>query len=239
MWQCGEFNQQKIIVQHKGKSDDQVAFAKSLKEIFVRLEAFIKENHRTGLEWNPKGVALADAKAAAGGGGPAPPPLAPPPPAPPGGAPPPPPTAAAAAAAAAGRRLRRRRRRRRRDERGLRAAEPGRRGDVGAQEGEEGRGDQGPPDPGGEEEGGRRARRAQVRRRRRAGEAAEARPRGQEVDRRVPEGQLGPRDHRGPGVLLRLPPRRRARPAACRAPRPAPRPPTALTARPPLPRSAR
>jgi len=71
MWQCGEFNQQKIVMANKGKDETQVEFAKSIKAIYTALEAFVKAHHRTGLEWNPKGGAVGDAKAAA------PPPVAP------------------------------------------------------------------------------------------------------------------------------------------------------------------
>eukprot|EP00965_Chrysotila_dentata_P172323 5687670-Pleurochrysis_carterae.AAC.1 len=39
---------------------EQVEYAKAMKQIFVALEAFVKEHHRTGLEWNPKGVAFTD-----------------------------------------------------------------------------------------------------------------------------------------------------------------------------------
>ena len=92
MWDCGAFNQQKIIVEHKGKNEAHVTYAKAMKQLFVDLAAYVKDNHRTGLEWNPKGVSVAEAKSApAAGGAPAPPPLAPPPMAPPVGGPPPPP----------------------------------------------------------------------------------------------------------------------------------------------------
>mmetsp|Transcript_23072 Transcript_23072/g.77851 ORF Transcript_23072/g.77851 Transcript_23072/m.77851 type:complete len:425 (+) Transcript_23072:60-1334(+) len=87
MWQCGEFNQQKIVMANKGKDETQVEFAKSIKAIYTALEAFVKAHHRTGLEWNPKGGAVGDAKAAA------PPPVAPDAPLPPPPPPPPPPPA--------------------------------------------------------------------------------------------------------------------------------------------------
>ena len=77
MWDCGAFNQQKIVVEHKGKNENHVTFAKAMKAIFTELGAFVKEHHCTGLEWNPKGVAIADFKGAAAPM--APPPMAPPP----------------------------------------------------------------------------------------------------------------------------------------------------------------
>ena len=86
MWQSGEFYSNRILKEFKGTNEDQVAFAKSLRAMFQALHDFVKEHHRTGLEWNPKGKAVADAKA----GGAAAPPAIPPPPAIGGGAPPPP-----------------------------------------------------------------------------------------------------------------------------------------------------
>ena len=68
MWDCGAFNQQKIIVEHKGKNEAHVEYAKAMKQLFTDLAAFVKENHRTGLEWNPKGISVKEANAAPSGG---------------------------------------------------------------------------------------------------------------------------------------------------------------------------
>ncbi len=40
MWDCGAFNQTKILTEFKGKSEDHVAFAKAMKQIFVDLGAY-------------------------------------------------------------------------------------------------------------------------------------------------------------------------------------------------------
>ena len=49
MWECGAFNQTKILTEYKGKSDEHVAFARSMGKIFTDLAAYIKEHHRTGV----------------------------------------------------------------------------------------------------------------------------------------------------------------------------------------------
>lgn len=80
MWEAGAFCQTKILTTYKGKDENHITYAKAVKTIFTDLAAFVKEFHKTGLEWNPKGIDVKDAGKAAA---PAPPPLAPPPLAPP------------------------------------------------------------------------------------------------------------------------------------------------------------
>jgi len=77
MWEAGAFCQTKILTSFKGQ-DAHITYAKAVKQIFTDLAAFVKEFHRTGLEWNPKGV---DVKDAPKGGAPLAPPPPPPPPA--------------------------------------------------------------------------------------------------------------------------------------------------------------
>jgi len=61
MWASGEYYYMKILQEFKGKDENQMKYAQTLKEVFVKLQAYIKEYHRTGLEWNPKGVDVAAA----------------------------------------------------------------------------------------------------------------------------------------------------------------------------------
>ena len=60
-WESGDFYAMRILKEFKGTNEDQCTYAKSLKQLYVSLQAYIKEHHRTGLSWNPKGVALAGA----------------------------------------------------------------------------------------------------------------------------------------------------------------------------------
>ena len=61
---ASDFWANKIRVEFKGKSDDQIAYCDALKKTLVGLEAYVKEHHKTGLLWGGfKGMALADYKA--------------------------------------------------------------------------------------------------------------------------------------------------------------------------------
>ena len=74
---ASDFWANKIRVEFKGKSDEQIAYCDALKKTLVGLEAYVKEHHKTGLLWGGfKGMALADYKAPAGGGAAASPPPA-------------------------------------------------------------------------------------------------------------------------------------------------------------------
>lgn len=86
-----EFYSNKLLVQYKGKDEDQVSWCTNLKEFFVKLIAFIKQYHTTGLVWKANGEPAAKfigaAPPAAAPAAPGPPPPGPPPPAAPTGAP--------------------------------------------------------------------------------------------------------------------------------------------------------
>jgi len=88
-----EFYSNKLLVQYKGKDQDQVDWVSNWNTFLKELAKYIKKFHTTGLAWNPKGGnALSASTAAPARAGPPPPPAGGPPP-------PPPPTSAAAPAA--------------------------------------------------------------------------------------------------------------------------------------------
>ncbi|RLN55370.1 hypothetical protein BBJ28_00021718 [Nothophytophthora sp. Chile5] len=55
----------KIRVQFKRSSPDQIVFVEAFKRLFVELTAYIKVYHLAGVTWNPKGCDVADYMAAA------------------------------------------------------------------------------------------------------------------------------------------------------------------------------
>jgi len=74
----------KILMEFKGKDEQQTAFAKSFKAFLLELQKYIKAEHTTGLMWNPSGGTDYSSGAA-------PPSATPAAPQPPAGGPPPPP----------------------------------------------------------------------------------------------------------------------------------------------------
>jgi len=56
MWESGAYYQMKIMKEFKGNDEKQMKLAVAMKAIFVTLQAYIKEHHRTGLEWKTSGV---------------------------------------------------------------------------------------------------------------------------------------------------------------------------------------
>eukprot|EP01038_Epipyxis_sp_PR26KG_P008418 gene8418-11385_t len=54
-----------IRKQHKSTGPDHIAFCDTFKALLLGLVAFVKENHRTGVSWNAKGVDIKDYKAGA------------------------------------------------------------------------------------------------------------------------------------------------------------------------------
>jgi len=83
-----EFYSNKLLVEFKGKDENQTNWVHQWNNFLKGLAAYVKKNHTTGLTWNPRGgdAASASAGAAPKAGGPPPPPSGPPPP--PAGAPP-------------------------------------------------------------------------------------------------------------------------------------------------------
>lgn len=51
----------KIRKEYKGKDETQIAFCDGLKALGNDLVDYVTNHHKTGLAWNPRGVALADA----------------------------------------------------------------------------------------------------------------------------------------------------------------------------------
>ena len=68
------FNGQKVLMESKGKDENGVAWANSLKAMMDALHPYIKQYHTTGLTWNAQGGDAANyvAGASPGGGGAAP-----------------------------------------------------------------------------------------------------------------------------------------------------------------------
>ena len=56
-----EFWSNRIRKTHKGSNDQQIAFCNALQTLLRDLISYITEYHKTGLEWNPRGVSLAEA----------------------------------------------------------------------------------------------------------------------------------------------------------------------------------
>ncbi|KAL7566747.1 hypothetical protein ACA910_017795 [Epithemia clementina (nom. ined.)] len=56
-----EFWTNRIRKDFKGKNDTQIAFCDNLKTVMTGLVAYIEEYHKAGLNWNPKGVSVAEA----------------------------------------------------------------------------------------------------------------------------------------------------------------------------------
>jgi len=82
---AGQFYTNRVLKDWKDKSTTHVDWVKSWVSTLVELQAYVKQNHTTGLTWNPKGGSPAPAS---GPAPPPPPPSAPlPPPPPPAGAP--------------------------------------------------------------------------------------------------------------------------------------------------------
>jgi adenylyl cyclase-associated protein len=75
----------KILKEHKGKNEDQVAFCNQLKEFLGEMQKYIKQHHTTGLTWNAKGgdAAAASSSSSSSSSAPPPPAAGPPPPGPP------------------------------------------------------------------------------------------------------------------------------------------------------------
>ena len=46
----------KLQKEFKGVDENQMKLASTMKAIFVTLQAYIKEHHRTGLEWKANGT---------------------------------------------------------------------------------------------------------------------------------------------------------------------------------------
>eukprot|EP00213_Chloropicon_mariensis_P002918 CAMPEP_0197477760 /NCGR_PEP_ID=MMETSP1309-20131121/20464_1 /TAXON_ID=464262 /ORGANISM="Genus nov. species nov., Strain RCC998" /LENGTH=478 /DNA_ID=CAMNT_0043018883 /DNA_START=95 /DNA_END=1531 /DNA_ORIENTATION=- len=83
-WGCAEFFANKLLMQYRGKDQNQVDWVNSLKDIMHTLAAYVKEHHPTGPSWNAGGQDVknfsgSSAGATGGSGGP---PAAPPPPPP-------------------------------------------------------------------------------------------------------------------------------------------------------------
>jgi len=57
-WQLAEFYSLKVIRENRDTNKDHVVWAQALKKVGVDLLAFVKEYHRTGLFWKPKGIPL-------------------------------------------------------------------------------------------------------------------------------------------------------------------------------------
>ncbi|GLC36585.1 hypothetical protein PLESTB_000164600 [Pleodorina starrii] len=101
-WQSAEFFANKLLMEFRGKDDNQVAWVRGLKTLAQQLEQFVTRNCPTGLRFDPNGLPLAAAMSGAAkpGAAPAAPPAAapskpagakappPPPPPPPPGPPP-------------------------------------------------------------------------------------------------------------------------------------------------------
>lgn len=88
MADAGMFYSNRVLKDYKGKDEDHVNWVKAWSSTLSTLQSYIKENHTTGLSWNPQGGnALSVTKSGpASGGAPPPPggaPLPPPPPPPP------------------------------------------------------------------------------------------------------------------------------------------------------------
>ncbi len=81
-WNSAEFFANKLLMQHRGKDDNQVQWVSTLKALMKDLADYVKEHHATGPAWNARGgdaksfSPSAGASASASGG----PPSAPPPP---------------------------------------------------------------------------------------------------------------------------------------------------------------
>eukprot|EP01100_Stratorugosa_tubuloviscum_P000989 TRINITY_DN121_c1_g1_i3.p1 TRINITY_DN121_c1_g1~~TRINITY_DN121_c1_g1_i3.p1 ORF type:complete len:489 (+),score=290.93 TRINITY_DN121_c1_g1_i3:143-1609(+) len=79
-----EFYSNKILMEFKGKDENQVAFVHNWNTFLKELRAYIKKYHTTEVTWNPRGVDASAATAttttttASAGGPPAPPPGPPP-----------------------------------------------------------------------------------------------------------------------------------------------------------------
>ena len=58
--EAAEFWSNKIRVQYRGKDDgkDQMGFCLNLKLLLQGIQAYVKENHVTGLTWTPRGAWL-------------------------------------------------------------------------------------------------------------------------------------------------------------------------------------
>lgn len=84
-----EFYSNKLLVQYKGKDQDQLDWVNHWNTFLKELSKYIKKHHTTGLAWNPKGgnALSASASAPKAAGGPPPPPAGGPPPPPPPSAP--------------------------------------------------------------------------------------------------------------------------------------------------------
>ena len=81
---AGQFYTNRVLKDWKEKDKTHVEWTKSWNATLSELQAYVKQNHTTGLVWNPRG---GDAKALGGASAPAPPaggPPLPPPPPPPG-----------------------------------------------------------------------------------------------------------------------------------------------------------
>ena len=71
---CGSTSATKITqlllkCKDEGKKQKAKDIQPKLKAVFDKLEEFVKEYFKTGVDWNPKGVALSEASAAASVGG--------------------------------------------------------------------------------------------------------------------------------------------------------------------------
>ncbi|XP_076083669.1 adenylyl cyclase-associated protein 1-like isoform X1 [Mytilus galloprovincialis] len=90
MADAGMFYSNRVLKDYKGKDENHVNWVKAWSSTLSTLQSYIKENHTTGLSWNPQGGnALSVTKSGPASGGAPPPPGAPLPPPPP---PPPAPT---------------------------------------------------------------------------------------------------------------------------------------------------
>lgn len=68
-FQVGEYYGLQVVRKYKGKADEHAKWFQAIKAFCLALQEFVKDNYRTGLTWNPKGVDVSEFKA---GGAPAP-----------------------------------------------------------------------------------------------------------------------------------------------------------------------
>ncbi|EFJ51526.1 regulator of actin cytoskelton capa [Volvox carteri f. nagariensis] len=68
-WQSAEFYSNKLLMEFRGKDDNQVAWVRALKVLIQQLEQFVVRHCPTGLRFDPNGVPVATAMRGGGGGG--------------------------------------------------------------------------------------------------------------------------------------------------------------------------
>lgn len=61
-WQSAEFYANKLLMEHRNTDAGatQVAWVRTLKEVFQRLKAYVRKHHLAGPAWNPNGIPVSE-----------------------------------------------------------------------------------------------------------------------------------------------------------------------------------